>query len=63
MSDEQIIQAKSAEIKRLHAVCKTKDEAIRKAIVFLDSFSLLVGGEKMESKQEKLIAELSEYLG
>ena len=63
MSDEQIIQAKSTEIKRLQDVCNTKDEAINMAIAFLDSFSLLISGKEMESRREGLIVELSEYLG
>lgn len=63
MSDDQIIQAKSNEIKRLHTVCQTKDEAIKKAIAFLDSFSLLVSGPDMESKRENLIEELTNFLG
>lgn len=32
MSDSEIIEAKSKEIKRLHKVCKEKDEAIQLAI-------------------------------
>lgn len=63
MDNDEIIQAKSKEIRRLHSVCQTKDEAIKKAIGFLDSFSLLVSGEEMESQRELLIAELNDYLG
>lgn len=32
MTDEEIITAKSAEIKRLHNVCRVKDLAIQNAI-------------------------------
>lgn len=63
MTDETIIEVKSKEIKRLHGVCRTKDEAIRKAIQFLDSFSLLVSGKEMEAQRESLIVELNDYLG
>lgn len=63
MSDEQVIQAKSAEIKRLRSVCNTKDEAIKKAIGFLDSFSLLISGKELETKRESLINELNQYIG
>jgi hypothetical protein len=63
MSNEQIIEAKSNEIRRLHSVCRTKDEAIKKAITFLDSFSLLISGKEIESNRENLITELKEYLG
>lgn len=63
MSDDQIIEAKSKEIKRLHRVCQAKDQAIKKAVDFLDSFSLLISGEELEKQRENLIVELTQTLG
>jgi len=52
MNDEEIIEAKSKEIRRLHQVCRDKDEAIKKAIDFIKEY----GGDLLAD-------ELKEYLG
>jgi len=55
MTDEKLIEVKTDEIRRLHRVCRTKDEAIKKAIDCLNSLGLI--------KAMDMANELKEYLG
>ena len=55
MTNEEIIEAKNNEIIRLHRVCINKNEAIQKAINFLNSLNL--------NKTMDFANELKEHLG
>jgi hypothetical protein len=63
MTDDEIIEAKSKEIRRLHNVCKEKDKAIQKAINLLDELQGYSMSIKMREQIFNCSNELKEYLG
>jgi hypothetical protein len=61
MNDEQIIEAKTNEIRRLHKVCLAKDEMIRKSITEFERLFSLRGD--YSDIDLLLISELKDSLG
>jgi hypothetical protein len=62
MTDKEIYQAQSAEIRRLHRVCQTKDAAIQKAIKAFEELKHSFHCNKWEFA-DNMINELKDNLG
>jgi hypothetical protein len=54
MTDQEIIEAKSKEIKRLHQVCNEKDDNLRHAINIIKIYAKNSEGELQQTIQERI---------
>lgn len=62
MTDEEVINAKSQEIKRLQNVCHAKDNVIQKAINHLKEIKIYYPPSR-EEENIFLVNELEKFLG